>query len=210
MPRAMLIDPDEDPYWIDLDDDVRTHLAKLLPGGHETVEIHRDDWTHFNDGPGIKVGVHEDGVQRVPNDFASRIIDKLGGGWPVNGRAIFMGLHDADVVDLTDEQWTFLVNLQSGMVAAPLKPGVTKSVTSQVWFFNGDNDEPSAEAYATLADAQHAALVDYEAGDSGPIFSNVTYGWRPLDEERPDHWCLDEDGVFTGWMVWPVAVRGAK
>lgn len=111
MPRAILIDPDEDPQWINLDVDVRHHLARLLPGGHETVEIHRDDWTHFNDGPGIRIGIHEDGVGRTRNNLATRIINKLDGGWPVNGRAIFMGLHDADIVDLADEQWAFLNNI---------------------------------------------------------------------------------------------------
>lgn len=109
MPRAMLIDPDTDPQWIDLDTDVRHHLARLLPGGHETVEIHRDDWTRFNDGPGIKVGVRENSIGQPRNEIATRIIDKLGGGWPVNGRAVFMGLHDADVVDLTEEQRNWLI-----------------------------------------------------------------------------------------------------
>mgnify|MGYP001597785983 CR=1 FL=1 len=59
MARAILIDPNEDPQWIELDADVRSHLAKLFPSGQETVELHRDDWTHFNDGPGIKVAVSE-------------------------------------------------------------------------------------------------------------------------------------------------------
>lgn len=87
---------------------------------------------------------------------------------------------------------------------------VTETHEPCVWFFNGDNDEPSADAYATLDAAQRAALTDYEAGDSGPTFADVTYTWRPLDEARPDHWCLDEDGVYTGWMVWPVRLLGER
>lgn len=210
MPRAILIDPNKNPTWIDLDTDVRNHLAKMLPGGHETVEIHRNDWTHFNTGPGIKLGLSENGVVHEPNDFATRVVAKLGGGFRVNGRAIFMGLHDHDIVDLTNEHWGFLVSLAFDMVAEPLKPAEPKTADAQVWFFNGGDEEPSAEAYATLDGAQRAAVTDYEAGDSGPIFADVTYAWRPLDEARHDHWCLDADGTYTGWMVWPVTVRGAK
>lgn len=213
MPRAILIDPNEDPQWIDLDSDVRSHLAKLFPGGQETVELHRDDWTHFNDGPGIKVAVSECAMPSDRrNDLAARIVDAFGGGWPATGRVVFMALYDADVVDLADEQFAWLVDVACGLIAAPFKlPKSKLNDDFTVWFFNNGDEKPSAEAYNTLPGAKRAALSNYEAGNADPDYTGygITHGWRPLDEARPDHWCLDEDGIFTGWMVWPVTVRGA-
>lgn len=210
MPRAILIDPNEDPTFIDLDADVRSHLANLFPANRETVELHRNDWTHFNTGPGIKACVRESALPGdAPNPFVNRLIDAFGGGWSAAGHVVLMALHGADVVDLDDETWEWLVNVASGTATVPFRQPKVAAV-AQVWFFNGDDEEPSADAYATLAGAQRAAVTDYEAGDSGPIFADVTYTWRPLDESRHDHWCLDVDGTFSGWMVWPVRLVGER
>jgi hypothetical protein len=202
MPRAILIDPNEAPQWIDLDADVRGHLAKLFPGGREAVELHRDDWTHLNDGLGIQVVVTECAMPGdAPNSFAARIVNALGGGWPVTGRVVFMALYDADVIDLTDEVFDWLVDIESGRIAVPFKMPKSKSDNDfQVWHFSNGDEEPSAEAYTTLPGAKRAALAGYEAGIAGPNYG-VTYAWRPLDKSRSDHWCLDEDGRFTGWSV---------
>lgn len=82
------------------------------------------------------------------------------------------------------------------------------SNTTQVWFFEDEDNAISAYAYPTLAAAQQAALEDLKAIDPGGITGEEVYTWRTT-EKLPGRYFLDEDGRFTGWVVWPVTVLGA-
>lgn len=80
----------------------------------------------------------------------------------------------------------------------------------RVWFFaNFEEFVKPTCAYTTPEAAQHAAVIDYEAGDSGPMFAKVTYEWRTSDNQ-PDQYVLFEDGVFTGYWVQPLEVVGER
>jgi hypothetical protein len=198
MTRAMLINPDEDPTWIDLDDDARTHLSRLLHG-HETVALDRE---HGEDGPGVTIAVSECMMsdRDAPNGYATSIVSAFGQDWPVLGPAVLMWLDGRDVVDLTAEQWGWIVNVESGMVAAPVRPA-----DHQVWLFHGA-DGTSKNAYITPDAARRAAIADYEAGDTGPGTPGVAYTWRIVGGLH----LLAEDDTPTGWSVRPIRVLGSS
>ena len=93
------------------------------------------------------------------------------------------------------------------MVAAPYKAPEPKTPDTQVWFFEDDNDAMSGNGWFSLADAQKAAVEDLEAVDPGAVTGDEVYTWRPV-KDRADRWALDENGRFTGYLVWAVTVLG--
>jgi len=72
------------------------------------------------------------------------------------------------------------------------------------WFFASmDETADSNRTFTTLEAAKHAAIIDWESGDTGPGIPPPDYSWR-TDEKQPNHHVLFEDGVLTGWWVQPV------
>lgn len=206
--RTTLIEVDEDPTWYPLsEEDAARDFDESLDGSHtRRILAAQTDQT-----PEILLAtVADDEEFYAVNQFATSVAKAYGHDWEIRGPVLVAARQDGVFTDLTDEIWGWIVNVQSGMVAAPVAPVEPKFAGTQVWFFTGDNEKPSPDAYATLGGAQRAATTDYEAGDTGPAVGDVIYRWRPLDNDRPDHWCLYEDGTYTGWMVWPVRVVGAK
>lgn len=87
---------------------------------------------------------------------------------------------------------------------------MSETAPFRVWFFTDfeETAKPTC-AYTTPEAAQHAAVIDYEAGDTGPGIPAAVYEWRTSDEQ-PDHRSLFEDGVFTGYWVQPLDVVGDR
>jgi len=72
------------------------------------------------------------------------------------------------------------------------------------WFFASiDEAADSNRTFTTLEAAKHAAIIDWESGDTGPGIPPPDYSWI-TDEKQPNHHVLLDDGVVTGWWVQPV------
>jgi len=112
MPRALILDPDAEPAWTDLNhpNGVNAAVNKIIDGGVDYAVIYRDRDRH---GPGIHLAVGEwsltNGEPR--NDLASRIVRGLGWNYAVHGRCLLMGLNGPYTVDLTEPQWEFLTRV---------------------------------------------------------------------------------------------------
>ena len=199
MTRAILVHPDGESDWVDLNSpDLRDDLFRLL-GGLETVFLHEPD----GGTPGIKVAINDVGLfgGSVHNEFATRLVRAFGQDWRAAGPVVVMAIDgDRNVIDLTTEWWGWVVNLESGMVAAPPRPA-----DHQVWLFHGA-DGTSKDAYITPDAARRAAIADYEAGDTGPGTAGVTYTWRVVGSQH----LLAEDDTPTGWSVRPIRVLGSS
>jgi hypothetical protein len=84
---------------------------------------------------------------------------------------------------------------------------MTDTTPIRVWFFaNFEETADTTSAYTALESTKHAAIIDYEAGDTGPGLPGDVYRWDVSDESG--HHLLFEGELFTGYWVQPLEVVG--
>jgi hypothetical protein len=124
----MYLAPDEDPAWTHLPEKgTQRFVDQSLDGAPLTFSLA----TQADEMPEIVLAVVKgaDEDTHPLNQFATSVANAYGDG-DVYGPAILLAMQDGDFTDLTDRAWTWVVNVESGLVAAPVKPAESTPVVS--------------------------------------------------------------------------------
>jgi hypothetical protein len=119
--RAITITEDDESTWIHLPNaDLGSFLNRHLEGIHRmSVLAAQTDET-----PEILLADVGNGRGNThpANLFATSVAEAYGHSWSIYGPAIILAVQDGNFVNLTDEIWSWIINVHSGRVAAPVKP----------------------------------------------------------------------------------------
>lgn len=129
--RAITITEDDESTWIHLPNvDLSNALDQRLDDHHYTRTLAAQS----PETPELLLATVNgaDWNAHPANLFATSVARAFGRDWSIHGPAIVVAVQDGNFINLTDEIWSWIINVHSGLVAAPVEPLEDLSPTSPV------------------------------------------------------------------------------